>query len=353
MECELTISIIIPIYNVELYIQRCIESVMNQDKVNADLECILVDDCTPDRSMEIVKEMITSYSGSIHFILLRHEQNRGLSAARNTGLKQAIGDYVIFVDSDDWLNPGSIQCFIEGLQYYPHSDIVIGNARDCNRMVNMLNPVQKTLYLDNKSDIMWKYLHNNIYVTAWNKLVKRSVIVENRIQFIEGIIHEDIPWGYQVFSNVSSVLLLSQVTYTYEYVPSSIMNSPLTHEKVDVVVQSYTKGLAYIIDNPPVKYGHKKDLITDYILYLVDIFMIVLGVMSRGKVSETVSRDFYSLRNHFVNRVLREKRLFLFFFMLILYFPFSKLQQFKFFRHNYYVIVRVINRLSHMTDFLH
>ena len=89
------LSIIIPIYNVEKYIRRCIESVMTQSVSGLGIECILVNDCTPDDSMRIVNEMIDSYLGPIQFVVLQHDKNRGLSAARNTGEAHAIAPFVV------------------------------------------------------------------------------------------------------------------------------------------------------------------------------------------------------------------------------------------------------------------
>ena len=78
------LSIIIPVYNVEKYIQRCLESVMSQETDSFETECIIVDDCTPDSSMDIIRKMVNDYQGSISFIFLNHQQNKGLSEARNT-----------------------------------------------------------------------------------------------------------------------------------------------------------------------------------------------------------------------------------------------------------------------------
>ena len=101
------ISIIIPIYNVEPYIEDCLQSVMRQT-YRGMMECILVDDCGTDNSMKVAEQLIKIYNGPIDFKVLHHEHNRGLSAARNTGIDAACGDYVYFLDSDDWI---SDDCF--------------------------------------------------------------------------------------------------------------------------------------------------------------------------------------------------------------------------------------------------
>ena len=97
-------SIIIPIYNVEPYILECLQSVANQT-IEDKLECILVDDCGTDNSVSVAEEFLKTYSGAIHFELLHHQKNGGLSAARNTGVRASHGEYLYFLDSDDTIIP--------------------------------------------------------------------------------------------------------------------------------------------------------------------------------------------------------------------------------------------------------
>ena len=94
----INVSFIIPVYNVEQYVHRCFMSLLIQESAEANIECVVVDDCSPDRSMIIVNQVISNYKGNIQFKVLTHDKNYGLSAARNTGLKHATGDYIFFVD---------------------------------------------------------------------------------------------------------------------------------------------------------------------------------------------------------------------------------------------------------------
>ena len=122
----ISISIIIPIYKAEHYIERCLKSVATQEGIGIayHLECILVDDCSPDNSMSIAKEVIKPYD-NIDFIFLQHEATRGCSVARNTGLEYATGEYVMFIDSDDYLLPNSLKVFSDEIilnpEIYPSS----------------------------------------------------------------------------------------------------------------------------------------------------------------------------------------------------------------------------------------
>lgn len=104
----MNISVIIPVYNVEKYVERCILSIMSQTYTES-VECIVVNDCTPDNSMKIVEKMVSDYKGQIQFKLLYHEHNRGVAAVRNTGLDAASGDYIIQIDSDDYCEPDMLE----------------------------------------------------------------------------------------------------------------------------------------------------------------------------------------------------------------------------------------------------
>ena len=121
----LKVSIVIPVYRVSAYVERCLCSVMNQ--TYSVYECIIVDDSTDDDSIEKCERMLSSYKGAIRFVILHHEKNRGLSAARNTGLKAATGEYIFFLDSDDELPSDCIATLTEPVLANPSIEMVQGN----------------------------------------------------------------------------------------------------------------------------------------------------------------------------------------------------------------------------------
>ena len=104
----MNISVIIPVYNVEKFVERCVRSIMNQTYTEG-VECIIVNDCTPDDSMKIVEKLVKDYTGTICFKLLNHKQNYGLAAVRNTGMNAATGEYIIHIDSDDYCEPDMLE----------------------------------------------------------------------------------------------------------------------------------------------------------------------------------------------------------------------------------------------------
>ena len=123
---NMTISVIIPIYKVQEYVRRCLESVIAQECDRFSIECLIINDCTPDDSMTIVHDVISSYQGnSIEFKVIHHQKNMGLSVARNTGIKAATGDFIYFIDSDDHIMENTFKSFVSKFVSYPFVDVIV------------------------------------------------------------------------------------------------------------------------------------------------------------------------------------------------------------------------------------
>lgn len=214
------LSVIIPVYNVSAYIQRCLDSVVCQNFHS--IECILVDDCGSDNSVELALKYINNHTLShITFRMLHHEKNRGLSAARNTGVEAANGDYILFLDSDDELAPNALHNMYKLIMQYGEVDIVQGvYSRNDHKIAK--HKLFKEYY--NGNEAKDEYLYNDMCLTAWNKLIKARIA--KQIKFIEGIINEDNPWSFQIFKLMESLCVCKDITYIYYLNPNSIMSSP-------------------------------------------------------------------------------------------------------------------------------
>ena len=216
------LSIIIPIYNVEPYIIRCLQSVAAQTMTDG-VECILVDDCGSDRSIQLTDEFVKSYQGEIHFRLLHHEQNQGLSAARNTGIHAAQGEYLYFLDSDDSITPDCVETLFACISQYGKVDMVQASfverpAYQCNN-----EEFQRHSYTNDQITIKCLLLdYMVIPVTAQNRLVRKSLITDNNIYFCEGIIHEDNHWTFFLAKHVKSLVCSEAKLYHHYCNPGSI-----------------------------------------------------------------------------------------------------------------------------------
>ena len=221
------ISIIVPVYNVAPYVDDCIKSVMRQT-YKGDLECIVVDDCGTDDSMSIVEKVIEDYNGPITFKVLHHTQNRGLSAARNTGMDAAVGDYLFFLDSDDVITDDCIEILAKPLEEETF-DLISGSLQTINEL-GIIIPTKLRINIPNgttlkQPDILQTYQDGKWLVAAWNKLYLTDFIRKKKICFKEGIIHEDVFWSFQIACLARSLYIVNKTTYHYRRRNGSIMKA--------------------------------------------------------------------------------------------------------------------------------
>ena len=239
------VSIIIPVYNVAPYIKRCLDSVVAQTFQH--IECILIDDCGTDESVEIVQQYIDNYRGQIQFKFIHHEKNQGQSAARNTGIQVATGEWLYFLDSDDALIPNSLTTLLALQNKYPNADFVQGNLLDERGEISHYGFNNIAEYCNNAiilEDLMLK----RIVTSAWNRLIKHSLLIENNLFFPIGMIHEDMYWIYFLSKYVHAAAF----THTGTYIYYTNANSTMTAISQRIRIKRYTSRLkasdAYLTD---------------------------------------------------------------------------------------------------------
>lgn len=214
------ISIIIPVYNVEPYIEDCLKSVAAQT-YNGEIECIIVNDCTPDDSCAVIERFINGYDGAIHFKLLHHTVNRGLSAARNTGIDAATGEYIYFLDSDDEITPNCIELLAAPLENEKF-DFVIGDYITTGTTKVFAQLLLNEGDIEGNTEIRNLYFAKQWYMMAVNKLCNLELIKINKLYFKEGLINEDDLWSFQLACTAQSMYIVKRETYIYKIRESSI-----------------------------------------------------------------------------------------------------------------------------------
>ena len=175
------VSILVPVYGVEQYIERCARSLFEQTYPN--LEFVFVNDCTPDKSIEVLRQVIEDYperKASVRII--NHEKNRGLAAARNTALDNATGEFVSHVDSDDWLELNAIDSLVKK-QLETGADIVSGNM-----YVHTIYGVEESLELnyEHKEQRILMQMPASLDHNVIRRIIRRSLYDGNHIRCIEG-----------------------------------------------------------------------------------------------------------------------------------------------------------------------
>lgn len=213
------ISIIIPVYNSENYINKCLDSVINQSYPN--IEVILIDDGSKDNSLNICREYVEKYK----FIKLFSQRNQGISAVRNLGIEKAVGEFVMFVDSDDYVNKHFCLSAIKNQQEYD-SDIVFFDFTRVGKKESKLFSLQRPAGIVSKEETM-EYLIENSH--PWNKIYRRSLF--KNIKYPVGKFYEDSFTTYKLFEKARSISYLPASLYNYVETEGSIV-SKKTPQKI-------------------------------------------------------------------------------------------------------------------------
>ena len=240
------VSMIVPVYQVQNYIAQCIESVLNQ--TFQDFELILVDDGSKDKSGIICD----SYASQDDRILVIHTENRGAAAARNTGLEQASGRYITFLDGDDCLADNMIERLYEVIEHSEYDMVV------CD-FLNIL-PDEKDNFSLHLQDMEvsgrevlahWKIQKNyGVWTVVWNKIYRRDIL-EN-LKFPEGKYFEDEFFSDQLYLKCNSIRVIQDVLYLHRVLESSTMNTHKTRNYLDLIDVFKTRIELYLEQELPV-----------------------------------------------------------------------------------------------------
>lgn len=296
------ISIIVPVYNVEQYIKECFDSIAAQT-YKGDIECIFVDDCGQDNSVVVLEKLIAEYKGPIQFSIIHHEHNKGLSGARNTGIRKASGDYLYFLDSDDSITPNCIEKLETLVEKYPDVDIVQGSTKSTMEWLQM-GWKKLPEFSDNFKWIKKTILKRIAFaMTAWNKLIKRSFVIEHGLFFLEGVIHEDDLWNFELAKYTKSIAICTSISYNYRENPNGIMNMSNSHESYIPVLKEMAMNITSPCTTNEIRCislicgEHRGHLdIYDYLKYIpYNQKVLKMWALLEDAVNSTTSKSFKGL----------------------------------------------------------
>ena len=233
------VSIIVPIYNVEKYLPKCLDSLVNQTL--DDIEIILVNDGSTDNSGIIAKQYYENHKNKIKYL---EKENGGLSDARNFGIPYATGEYIAFLDSDDYIEIDSYK------QMHEKAKEEDADYIECDFIWEYPNKqiIDKRLSYNNKQEML-----TNVRVVAWNKLIKREIIIKNNLKFPKGLRYEDIEFTYKLIPLLNKVSYIDKPFIHYVQRNNSIAN--VQNEK--------TADIFAILENVE-KYYIEKNLYNEY-----------------------------------------------------------------------------------------
>lgn len=280
MRENITFSVIIPIYNVEAFLKECIDSVLQQ--TYKDYEIILVDDGSTDESGAIADTYARNYP-SINVI---HRNNGGLSAARNTGIEAAKGRYIIFVDSDDYIDKNALLNFANCVVRYKEPDIIAAQAYSVNWDGNVKLKCKDHHHIEGifSGRAFWETAikANEIFACAPFNAYKTSLIRCTHIYFSEGLLHEDQLWTPTIFWNAKSVVDGDFIFYYHRMRQGSITHSS-GHEKkaCDLISTCYSLEKMYR-EYPLSQSKWSRDCVA--VLYMSAVFIGAEKVLQKGIV---------------------------------------------------------------------
>ncbi|APF23258.1 glycosyltransferase family 2 protein [Clostridium butyricum] len=218
---DILVSVIVPVYNVDKYIGECFESLSNQTYSN--LQIIVVDDGSNDNSLNIIE----SYTNKFNEIIVLSQKNKGVSEARNLALKYAKGEYVLFVDPDDYLDNTMIEKLLKkGLEF--KSDIIMCgfclyyDTYSSKNKVNLYKLEEKNIYTAEK--IIDEILNQRIQCHLWNKMFKKELLIKINFKFESGRYIQDMFPVFKAISLSKSISYVNESLYYYRQVPTSTIH---------------------------------------------------------------------------------------------------------------------------------
>ena len=210
------LSVVIPVYNVEQFLVRCVESVLNQDLEDEEFEVLLINDGSTDKSDEIGKQLAAQYS-QIHYF---EQENKGLGAARNLGIRNSNGKYILFLDSDDWIETKVLKNLLTKAEQ-DNLDMLIYNSRRV--FENGENKNIEVTYLPNHlytgENLI---LETRVDVLPCANFYRKSILIENIISFEEGVFYEDPDFYFKFILNSERIMYVPEMVYNYYFNENSI-----------------------------------------------------------------------------------------------------------------------------------
>lgn len=290
------VSIIVPIYNVEKYLEKCILSLLSQTYKN--IEILLIDDGSTDTSPLIVDQ----YAMKSNKIRVFHKANGGLSDARNYGIQHSKGQYLFFLDSDDWIKPKTIEILYNNLIHY-NADVSEAQYVQVDDENYVINEDNKKVHLLNNIDasINLRNYHLN-QIVAWNKMYKKECF--SSIRFPVGKIHEDEFTTYKILYNANKIVVTEQALFYYRKTPNSIINREITRKRLDIL-DAYDEAINF--------YSEKKEkkllylTLLNYLYILIDLNKKSIRSKDRDYIYIVIKNKYFSLCKKYFGELIRRK----------------------------------------------
>ena len=237
------VSVIIPVYKVENYIERCVRSLMEQTL--GDVEFLFVDDASPDNSMEIVRKVVAEYDRNVRFLI--HEKNKGLPAARNTGLEAATGEYIYHCDSDDWPERTLLEKMVTAAESaeadFAYCDFYLSFS-DKERYMSQPS------YADTMELLEKGFLAGMLKYNVWNKLIRRKIYIDNGLRFPEGFTNGEDLTIIKVLRMANKVVHVPEALYHYNRTNENAITKVYSEKHFEDIKANTDDVIRFLTEHP-------------------------------------------------------------------------------------------------------
>lgn len=299
IKITMDISIIIPAYNSEKYIKKCVMSCINQDLPYEQYEIIVVDDGSTDNTKDIINKLQERYECVKYY----YQKNSAQGAARNNGLSKATGKYIWFVDSDDWIEENCLSLILNKLERYSLTGVLVGHATQHTKHIDIWYNIEENTILSGREILKCdKYFISPTYA-VWS----RTFFIENNLKFHERIFHEDTEFYPRLFYNAARIGAISKVCYYVYPNPLSTTRSINPKRAYDMInVVKYIN----IYKNENIREKEIKQNLMDYIAMNLNVVLFNafnMNKVDQNNINKILFDNKYLFRNLICSRKIKYK----------------------------------------------
>ena len=283
------VSIIVPVYGVEKYIDKCLDSLVKQSL--KEIEVIVVNDGTKDNSQKIIDKYVKKYPDKIKSYI---KENGGQGSARNYGLKKATGEYIGYVDSDDFVEKDMYKKLYNKAKENNYDIVVCGNY---NVSEDYQNKNIDTFINNYNTDL------ENIFfgkMAVWNKIYKRDILIKNKLEFKEKVWYEDLAFTLKAIMNSNTFAFIDEPLYDYLIREGSIMNNSNVQRNLEIL-DAFNDILFYIKHNKKEEYFSKIEFLAIDHIYISAIVRVLKADSDKNIKKETIEKLINYMNKNFPN----------------------------------------------------
>lgn len=286
---KIKVSVIVPVYNVEKFIDKCLDSLVKQSL--KEIEIIVVNDGTKDNSQKIIDKYVKKYPDKIKSYI---KENGGQGSARNYGLKKTTGEYIGYVDSDDFVEKDMYKKLYNKAKENNYDIVVCGNYnvsedyqnKNIDAFINNYNTDLENIFFGK--------------MAVWNKIYKRDILIKNKLEFKEKVWYEDLAFTLKAIMNSNTFAFIDEPLYDYLIREGSTMNNSNVQRNLEIL-DAFNDILSYIQHNKKEEYFNKIEFLAIDHIYISAIVRVLKADSDKNIKKETIEKLINYMNKNFPN----------------------------------------------------